>query len=77
MCLLMLFSLVKVKQVSKKSLECFLFECPLLSQSKSWWPVSSKCLYIGEVGNFPGALLFLTLIHDQSLQHMRQNNPNI
>ena len=55
MCLLMLFSLAKVKQVSKKSLECFLFECPLmvaLSQSKSRCPVSSKCLYIGEVGNF-------------------------
>ena len=81
----MLFSLAKVKQVSKKSLECFLFECPLmvaLSQSKSRCPVSSKCLYIVEVveisfWSFHGALLFLTLIHDLSLQHMleRQVSP--
>ena len=43
-----------------------------LSQSKSRCPVSSKCLYIVDVvaisfWSFPGALLFLTLIHDLSL----------
>ena len=48
MCLLMLFSLAKVKQVSKKSLECFLFEESLLSfcnMNQPGLPIFRNILY--------------------------------